>query len=228
MIDRLLGLIAPHICCSCGVKNAILCQSCRFDIIDEPFLQCVECLQPTPGSNICSGCRAGLRAQMCWVVSQRTGGLKKLIDLYKFDHVHEAADRLAELLDARIAELPLDTIVTYVPDIANHRRQRGHDHMQLVATRFAARRGLQVVPLLSRATQRSQRGLKRVDRLKNQQDAFRVDASPDPETPVLLIDDIYTTGATLRAGVDALQAAGSATVYAAIIARQPLDHSHDL
>lgn len=228
MIDTLVGLLAPHICCSCGAQNALLCKDCTFDIIDEPFVQCVGCLRPQARGGVCAECRRDLLVEECWVVGMRTGGLKSLIDQYKFDHAREAAAVLGELLHARVETLPSQTLVMYIPDIATHRRQRGHDHMALVARAFIRSNGLMLSNSLTRVTQRSQRGLGRKERLVNQHDAFAIKGSVDPEQPVLVIDDIYTTGATMRAAVRALRDAGYDHVYCAIIARQPLDQNPDL
>jgi competence protein ComFC len=227
MIDRLLGLIAPHICCSCGQENAILCENCFFDIIDEPFSRCLHCQNPAISSNLCSVCRDKLELDDAYVVSARVGAVKRLIDLYKFENVHEASRRIVQLLDARLPRLPEGTVVCYIPDIPAHRRQRGYDHMKRIAKGFANTRHLTTLPLLSRQTFYSQRGLTRKERLARQNNAFSV-TTTTPIEHCLLLDDIYTTGATLRAGVAALRAAGIQHVYVGLVARQPLDEQADL
>lgn len=227
MIDRVLDLIAPHICCSCGHENAILCDNCYFDIIDEPYAQCVICMLPSASSNLCSTCRVGLGVADMWAVSERLSAVKELVDRYKFERVRTAADTIAQLLNDRLPLLPRETIVCYIPDVPAHRRQRGYDHMKRVAVLFAKRRGLDMQPLLRRRTFHSQRGLSRDKRLVVQKDAFVCPSLP-LDRPVLLLDDIYTTGATLGAGVQALLSAGANEVYCGIVARQPLDDMRDL
>ncbi len=227
MIDRVLDLVAPHICCSCGRENAILCENCYFDIIDEPYARCVVCMQPSSVTNICSACRAAQGTTDVWVVSERYGAVKELVDRYKFERVRSAADVIASLLNDRLPLLPRETIACYIPDVPSHRRQRGYDHMQRVATLFAKKRGLDAKPLLTRRTFHSQRGLSRDKRLNAQKDAFVVPSLPSGRS-VLLLDDIYTTGGTLTAGVQALLAAGANEIYCGIVARQPLDDTADL
>lgn len=160
----------------------------------------------------------------CWVVGERQGSLRELIDRYKFDRAKEAAEVIAGLLDVRLPQLPSDTVVTYIPDIPAHRRQRGYDHMRLIAKTLASKRHLVLAETLVRRTNTSQRGLSRVDRLQAQRGAFS--SSYHGEGPVLLIDDIYTTGATIRAGVDALTRDTGTQVFVTVVARQPLD-AHD-
>lgn len=164
----------------------------------------------------------------CWVVGDRRDNLKRLIDMYKFEDAYEASMILAQLLDSRLPHLPQETIISYVPDIASHRRQRGHDHMATIARSLARQRQLVVQPTLTRLKHRAQHGLGRTARRQNQQDAFAVSQKVDLSRPILLLDDIYTTGATLRSATTTLKQAGVKTVYTAIIARQPIDQSFDL
>lgn len=218
MIDRIISAIAPHICCSCGRDFGIGCENCISDIIEEPYAQCIGCLRPAAADNLCTQCRLVLPVRGAWAVGERHEGLERLIDAYKFDRAREAASILARLLDARLPQLPPDTLITYIPDIPAHRRQRGYDHMKYLAKLFANRRRLALEPLLERRTNVSQRTLSKQQRLRAQQDAF---AAVHRSCPVVLIDDIYTTGATIRAGVAALTAAGNTEIYVAIVARQP-------
>ncbi len=161
-----------------------------------------------------------------WVVGERNEALKELIDAYKFERVKQAAHTIARLLDDCLPILPSDTVLCYVPDISAHRRQRGYDHMAEIARHLGKRRTMSVVKLLIRNTHVSQRDLTRAQRLHSQVNAFTVSAHP-PRT-VIVLDDIYTTGATLRAATVALKEAGVGTIYAAIVARQPLDETRDL
>ncbi|MEO5690745.1 MAG: hypothetical protein ABIQ64_00995 [Candidatus Saccharimonadales bacterium] len=226
MIDKLLDTIAPHICCYCGQQNAILCEDCYFNIIDEPFARCIGCLSPTLTSNICNSCRNDLCLDNAWVVGDRTEALKELIDAYKFERVKQAGYSIARLLNDRLPTMPEQTTLCYVPDIALHRRQRGYDHMGEIATHLGKLRRMTVTPLLIRQTHVSQRDLTRTQRLNSQVGAFTV--RKDPPSTVIVLDDIYTTGATLRAATIALKDSGVETIYGAIVARQPLDERRDL
>ena len=221
MLDRVLSLIAPHICCSCGQNKALLCNYCFYDIISDGFDQCLVCLRPTVHSNLCTTCRPKRAFDDAWVVSERAEGLRELIDRYKFDRVQSADRVLVRLLDARLPQLPPDTIVTYIPTINAHRRQRGYDHMQRLAVGFASIRQLPTEPLLRRMTSLPQRGFTREEREVRQRGAF--EARRDVTQPVLLLDDIYTTGATIAAGVAALRARSSSPIFVSAIARQPFD-----
>lgn len=219
MFDSLLALVAPHSCCGCGHVGAILCEHCREDITIDSSTQCIVCERPATQA-CCRRCAASLPWSGLWCAGQRRDTLKTAIDLYKFERVRAADTALADLLHRTIPQVPADTMVTYVPITSAHRRQRGYDHMARVAARLATQRQLSSGVLLRRTRDVVQRGATRRDRLTRQDGAFA--AVPTLHAgPILLIDDIYTTGATLRAATAALREHYKQPIYAAVIARQP-------
>jgi ComF family protein len=145
--------------------------------------------------------------------------VKSLVGDYKYESIRESAKVMALLLDLRVAVLPGDTIVTAVPTIHSHIRRRGFDHAALLAREFSALRNIPYFPLLKRVHQQTQHDLKRTARLQAAKQAFGVKNIPK-RRPVLLIDDIMTTGATLEACVRLLQDGGVNEVYVAVVARQ--------
>ncbi len=221
MLDRLLSIISPHTCCSCGDVGGLLCECCKNDVLENTYLQCIVCLAPTFQQNLCLKCSAHTPYESAWVVGERVGSLKKLIDLHKFERTFAAAKIQAELLATRLPDFPSQITVCYIPDIASHRRQRGYDHMKQIVQMLGKQRGWRVQPLLLRVTALPQRGYTKAERLRRQHGAFRSCGSI--ETPILLIDDIYTTGATITAGVEALQTVTAQPIYIGIIARQPYE-----
>ncbi len=153
IVERLVGLLTPNLCCGCGRNGSILCGDCKYDIISEPFLGCVACGAPQL-SGICV--EHGVAYERAWVVGTRQGVLRRLIDLYKFQRVRSAVHSIAELLDARLPELPSNAVIVPVPTARSHIRQRGYDHCLLIALQFAWLRGLDVSPLLERVSNATQ------------------------------------------------------------------------
>ena len=226
MVDRLLAAIAPHSCCSCGNIGSILCPSCKNDIVSDPFSACISCLRPTLDGNLCSTCSAKLGVTLGWCVGERETHLKALLDWYKFNSAKEASKACAELLDMRLPLLPGNVVAVPVPTSPAHRRARGFDHSSLLASRLAKKRKLLFRQVLERRSNDTQHFKARSERLKMSPSELEVIAAVPPR--ILLIDDIYTTGATLRACIKKLQSAGAEQIYVAIIARQTLDDSSDL
>jgi ComF family protein len=220
MIDRLLSAIAPHLCCGCGKIGTILCDSCKYDILNDEFGLCVACDEPA-ASYLCR--RHSGVVDQGWYVAERAGTLQHVIDQYKFYAARSASRELADLLVSRLPELPSTTIVVPIPTVPGHIRQRGYDHMARIGRQFARMRRLTYVPVLVRRTTTKQRDAGRTLRFKQAAQAFAVHGAVDPARPYLIIDDVATTGATLLAAAAALRNAGAETVYVAAIARQPLD-----
>lgn len=97
-----------------------------------------------------------------------------------------------------------------VPLAPARRRERGFNQAELLARGIAARIGWPVRELLARRPGgRRQARLSRRERRENVRDRFRAEAAPVGDgPPVLIVDDVLTTGATAAACARALTAAG--------------------
>ena len=220
MIDELLAFVAPHHCYGCGKTGPLLCDNCKYNIVNEPYAQCVVCENPvTIRGAVCSRCRVPY--QRAWCVGQREGELQRLIGGFKFQNTKQAYKPLAHLLHETLPQLPQDTIIVPVPTVPAHIRQRGYDHMLLVARHFGRLRGLRVEQVLKRTTGTSQRGSGRKQRAEQAKVAFACPGVLNSTVPYLLLDDVMTTGATLKYGAKALKDAGGKQVWVAAISRQP-------
>lgn len=227
MIDSLLSYIAPHHCYGCDKTGTLLCDNCKYDIISEPFSSCVACaLRPAGSLGLCGCCRVSY--SQAWCVAWREDVCEKLIDAYKFSRVR-AVDKIgAELLDHCVPALPPETLLVPIPTIAPHVRQRGYDHMERIARRFGRLRGLQVQQCLYRQTTAVQHGATASQRRKQAAEAFGCKMTLDSDTPYLLLDDVVTTGATLRAAAKVLRSQGARIIWVATLTRQPLDERHKI
>lgn len=149
----------------------------------------------------------------------RQGIIQQLIDDYKFHRVKAAGIVLAELFDRVLDELPEQTIIVPIPTAAANIRRRGYDHMKYIAYQFAKYRNLPCQQLLIRRNNVTQHFTKTAGERKRQaREFFAVHTKSSLDGSYLLIDDIFTTGSTVRAAVDALQAAGAHEVRVAVIA----------
>jgi ComF family protein len=222
MIDHLLALIAPHHCSGCTKIGTLLCDNCKYDITSEPFGACVACGKNLAGpSGICTACKVPY--ERAWCVGERQEALRRLIDAYKFYNAKAASRTLADLLDATLPELPASTVIVPVPTVSSHIRERGYDHMALIAKALARRRGLAVDFSLTRKTRTKQRDAGRRQRIKQAKEAFECRQSLAGHKTYLLIDDVVTTGSTVKYAAKTLRDAGAEHIWVVAISRQTLD-----
>ena len=108
-------------------------------------------------------------------------------------------------------------------------QERGYNQVGMVARPMAVLTGWQYAPgaLIRARETKSQVGLSPVERQENMQDAFRSDTHLVAGRTVLLLDDVVTTGATLKACADALLSSGARAVYALTIARALPHHGFE-
>jgi len=161
--------------------------------------------------------------ERAWLVGERTGILQRLVGLYKFERAKSGYKVLGNLLLEVLPDLPIDTVVVPVPTISGHIRERGYDHMWLIASYIARTKGLECQRLIIRQTDTKQHQASAKQRIAQARVAFTVENALDSNTPYLLIDDVVTTGATIKYASKALRDAGAKHVWVATIARQTLD-----
>ena len=149
------------------------------------------------------------------------GPLRNLIHLFKYAKVETLAQPLSIFL---IQAMPLDQrfdLVIAMPMHWRKRWERGFNQAALLARPLAKHYCLKLATNLRRKRYtRSQAGLTETQRQQNLKDSFRVRrAEQIAGKRVLLVDDVLTTGATLRAAAAALKSAGAAHVSALTLAR---------
>ncbi len=245
--DSLAVAVFPASCAVCDtplarLSRAPVCDPCWADLPSQSgtlCLRCGEALGPhlfasedrAPGDWLCRPCRVVPPAfERAVAHGLYRGTMRSLLHLLKYEGLEPVARPLGALMAAQIAALPglpRQIAVVPVPLFAGKRRQRGFNQAELLAQSLAralGRRGLEVrletgLLVRTRATH-SQAGLSPSGRRRNLQAAFAVnDGKLLPSRDVLLVDDIYTTGATARAASSALRRAGAREVWVATAAR---------
>lgn len=213
----LLDLIAPERCRGCGDMGEVLCERCKNYIKSEYINKCPKC-----GKVInyrCDTCV--LPFQMAFVVGKRGTVVGRLSEEFKFFGVRSAAKEIAEVMDMVLPEMDGEVVVVPMPTINKHIRERGVDHTLMIAKELAAIRGWKASRILVRKNNTVQVGADAVTRKKQAKEAFQLNpkANVNPENVYLLLDDVWTTGASMMEAGKIIRDAGGGNLAMVVIER---------
>jgi len=218
-----MELVYPLHCAACGcpIDARWLCAACAQAIQPMPADHCRSCgaLLAVRGIGFCSACRQDewLQGGACGGLYEEGTPLAAVIGNLKYRGDRALVRFLGPRLVQASTALPKPEAVTFVPMTRRRQRHRGFNQAQLLA-RFAAQ--TLELPLASLLRKRHdtapQAELPRAQRLTNVSQSFS--AVPTTFKRVWLVDDVRTTGATLRACAQALHRQGVAQVQALVLA----------
>jgi predicted amidophosphoribosyltransferase len=213
-----LDVLLPQRCLLCGAGGTQLCPACRARLPPVAAPLCERCGAPTAWPvrrcRECAGRRLAFATARAAVVYDAQ--VSRLVAAWKERGLRRLADDAAALVIERLPP-PAAVAVTFVPPDPHRALERGYHPARRLAEALAQRWELPCEALLIRVRRsRRQRGLTLADRRRNVRSAFR--ASTTGGT-LLLVDDVYTSGATADAAAAALRRAGAARVDVVTFAR---------
>ena len=203
----------------CGAPGDALCESCRGRLARIEGPACERCGAPTAWPvercRECAGGRIAFATARAAVVYDDAA--RSLVAAWKDRGLRNIAALAAELMN-EVVPRPSAYTIAFVPSDADRRLTRGHNPAERLAVALGERWELPVVSLLARAPGvRPQRGLSLADRRRNVRGIFHAaEAAPGA---LILVDDVYTSGATVSAAASALRKAGARKVEVVTFAR---------
>jgi predicted amidophosphoribosyltransferase len=215
----MLDLLLPQRCVVCSRGGTQLCELCLDALPRVSAPLCERCGAPTAWAvrrcRDCAGRRLAFASARAAVVYDDR--VRALVAAWKERGLRRLVETTAELV-AEIVPRPDAAAVTFVPPDPDRRLRRGDEPPRRLAELLAHRWQLDVHALVQRTrTVKPQRGLTRAERRSNVAGAFA--ARGRARANVVLIDDVYTSGATANAAASALRAAGARRVDVVTFAR---------
>lgn len=225
-------LLWPTRCVGCERPETLLCDECRAKLpwVDQRWA-CPSCGTPF-GYLTCTECDHdwGLDALIC--AASYEGVARSLVTVLKDEHETRLAPVVAAAMATALDEAAswdaadgfprfdpteLDAI-SFVPATARAYARRGFDHMALVAEALSQLVGIPVADVLVRGPALDQRHLGREERSENLEGSVRA-IEDVTGMRILLVDDVVTTGASMRACAAALRSRGAERVVGCAMCR---------
>jgi ComF family protein len=214
LCDWFKQALFPVSCVGCGREDVAACGEC---LAVTPFFVASDSAERAAESGL----------DDLWTVAPYSNRLVKgVIRGLKFEAAEELRAALVQLSDRGIAKFRAlmpdgdDVVVIGVPTAARRRRERGFDQIAWIAERVAAGLGVRLMPALGlrREHGRQSRLPDAAARRRNIRGAFCAEGDVRG-LRIVLVDDVFTSGATMSEAARTLRAAGAVAVYGFTLAR---------
>jgi predicted amidophosphoribosyltransferase len=198
VVDGWLDALFPAACAGCRTPGAALCAACR----------------PAPSAVR----RAHAGSLTVYAAGPYAGGLRRAILAFKRGR-RDCGAALGALFGERLAaRVPAGSVLVPVPTVAARRRERAFDQSVVLANALGLASGAPVLAVLRQIAGDAQRGRSRAARLRARGRFACTAPSLVAGTRIVLVDDVMTTGATLRDCAAALECCGTRVTEACVVA----------
>lgn len=230
-MNFLLDLLFPKKCAGCGKTGTYFCRKCMFGILQKDLI-CPACERFALGGQTHPVCKKRYGLDGLWSLGIYKGSLKHAIKELKYGRVSKFAEvlidilmeywiRFQPILFEQVRKREKEWTVTSVPLHWWRSNSRGFNQSSLLGQILSKKLDLSYSEALKRIRYTMpQAKLKGSDREQNIKNAFSLSVACDL-LPVncLLVDDVWTTGSTLRECCYVLKKAGAKKVWALTLAR---------
>lgn len=213
LLNSLLDFVYPPLCLGCARYNESeydICSDCldKIEAYTQPL--CLHCAIPLV-SNKCPHCDDLIIPVFAY--GPYCDPLKEIIIQFKFKGLTKAVNYFAYQLAEKYQKdfrVFADTVLIPIPLHPSHLAKRGYNQAEIFCRALGEKFNLPLeTELLFRARGKKQQArLKPKDRLKNIKGVFEVSGEPIEQKNIILVDDVVTTGATIKEAVMTLEREG--------------------
>ena len=225
MAISILDLLFPKRCVSCGAFGKYICNNCfsKIEFLEKAI--CPICQRQAIGGKTHPKCAGRFRLDGLVVACKYKGPIKLAIKKVKYKWIYDIEKVMVDLLASQIwkFDLPQNSILVPIPLHKKRKNWRGFNQEEILASTLAKKFKVRYSESLIRTIEtKTQVGLTRDERKKNVKGAFAI-RSVQSKTGiqnknVILIDDVYTSGATMMEAAKVLKSSGAKNVWAMTVA----------
>ena len=210
---NIIDIFFPRKCFGCGTNGFYLCPKCVRKA-KLPRLTCPKCNGLSPDGVAHIKCKdiVGLDGRVSlW---KHTGGIRKVITGLKYKFALEIAKELAEHAAKKISEkklfFPKNSVLVPIPLYWHRKNWRGFNQSEETGKLIAEKIGWNFDKdlLVRKASKKPQASLKKRERMANIKGVFSLNMTPNKNTPIILFDDVWTTGSTAKEAARILKEVG--------------------
>ena len=232
---NLLDILFPKRCVNCKKAGDYVCQNCFIYISFDTKSLCLICNRPSFNSLTHPVCKRKYSIDGCFSAISYNKIAKKLISNFKYKpYLTDLKIFLSELFVESIIQnenfmaqvsnpsASSGWVFVPVPLFSSKLRKRGYNQSEILAKALSKKFNFQSQNILERIKDtKNQFKLLKHEREENMKDAFILKARVGPlsQHNIFLVDDIVTTGSTLKEAAKALKRAGANKVFGLTLAR---------
>jgi ComF family protein len=228
ILNQLLDLFFPNFCFVCREKltdNQFICKKCLNELAFLDTKKCFYCGINPAENGICEHCRNELPFDGLVSVFKFNNVIQVLIHNLKYNEFKKIGKFLGKFLAERLSHYNFISDIDFVVPVPLHKvkkRERGFNQSFLIAKEVSNQLHIPIGEglIIRKEYTKTQIKLNREEREKNVGNAFFV-KRPDlvEGRKILLIDDVLTTGSTMKSMTKTLKESGAGKVYASSLAR---------
>ena len=218
----LLDLIFPKTCLGCGQDGNYICESCLLKVrVLKPA--CPYCEKASIDGFTHTKCKKKYGLDGLTSIWKYEGVIKKAILALKFKYATEVGKELTKLLISELSQASVLSRGTLVPVPLYWQREnfRGFNQSAEIGKLLSEKMDWKFIPdlLIKNRSTTSQVELSVTDRKQNLKGVFSINPEAKIPDSIILFDDVFTTGSTLKEAAKILKRVGVKKVWGMTIAR---------
>jgi len=224
---NLLDFLFPKRCLGCGKIGRYFCLNCRKGIHFVAFNEsiCPVCEKPAIDGQTHPRCRTRYSPDGLTSFFHYDGIVKKAVKALKYRFIFDLAAEFVSLIPEAMFDAlkPDSSTLVPIPLHASRLRGRGFNQAEVLASSLSRRLNIKQSHDILRRDKKTDPQVEmrhRKERLKNMDGVFAIQQEIEGRRmSILLFDDVFTTGATMRSAANVLKRAGIKRVWAVTMAR---------